>query len=123
MRLPHFALTEICGLAADLTVTCLLIFYLGVDPLAARLPGAATGLATSWRLNRLNGEASARLNSFLTNAVTLTSRIVSVGLFALLQWRNPLVQRLVPLAFSALAAFVLALYGYWRLQKQRQDLD
>lgn len=123
MRLPHFALTEICGLAADLTVTCLLIFYLGVDPLAARLPGAATGLATSWRLNRLNGEASARLNSFLTNAVTLTSRIVSVGLFALLQWRNPLVQPLVPLAFSALAAFVLALYGYWRLQKQRQDQD
>ncbi|MGC4392011.1 hypothetical protein [Agrobacterium sp. M50-1] len=121
MRLSHFALTEICGLAADIVVTCLLIFYLGVDPLAARLPGAATGLATSWRLNRSNGEASARLNSFLTNAVTLTSRIVSVGLFALLQWRNPLVQPLVPLAFSALAAFVLALYGYWRLQRQRQD--
>jgi len=121
LRLSHFALTEICGLAADLVVTCLLIFYLGVDPLAARLPGAATGLATSWRLNRSNGEASARLNSFLTNAVTLTSRIVSVGLFALLQWRNPLVQPLVPLAFSALAAFVLALYGYWRLQRQRQD--
>lgn len=123
MRLPHFALTETCGLAADLAVTCLLIFYLGVDPLAARLPGAATGLATSWRLNRTNGEASARLSSFLMNAVTLTSRIVSVGLFALLQWRNPLVQPLVPLAFSALAALVLALYGYWRLQKQRQDQD
>ncbi|MBA4777636.1 MULTISPECIES: hypothetical protein [Agrobacterium] len=123
MRLPHFALTEIGGLAVDLVVTCLLIFYLGVDPLAARLPGAATGLATSWRLNRSYSEASARLNSFLTNAVTLTSRIVSVGLFALLQWRNPLVQPLVPLAFSALAAFVLALYGYWRLQKQRQDQD
>ncbi|MGP4673670.1 hypothetical protein ACSV5N_17100 [Agrobacterium salinitolerans] len=123
MRLPHFALTEIGGLAVDLVVTCLLIFYLGVDPLAARLPGAATGLATSWRLNRSYGEASARLNSFLTNAVTLTSRIVSLGLFALLQWRNPLVQPLVPLAFSALAAFVLALYGYWRLQKQRQDQD
>ncbi|WLD96862.1 hypothetical protein PX860_15215 [Agrobacterium leguminum] len=123
MRLPHFALTEICGLAVDLAVTCLLIFYLGVDPLAARLPGTATGLATSWRLNRANGEASARLNSFLMNAVTLTSRIVSVGLFALLQWRNPLVQPLVPLAFSALAALALALYGYWRLQKQRQDQD
>ncbi|MBW9073344.1 MULTISPECIES: hypothetical protein [Agrobacterium] len=123
MRRPDFALTEICGLAADLAVTCLLIFYLGVDPLAARLPGAATGLATSWRLNRANGEASARLNSFLMNAVTLTSRIVSVGLFALLQWRNPLVQPLVPLAFSALAALALALYGYWRLQKQRQDQD
>jgi putative flippase GtrA len=123
LRLPHFALTEIGGLAVDLVVTCLLIFYLGVDPLAARLPGAATGLATSWRLNRSYSEASARLNSFLTNAVTLTSRIVSVGLFALLQWRNPLVQPLVPLAFSALAAFVLALYGYWRLQKQRQDQD
>ena len=123
MRLPHFALTEIGGLAVDLVVTCLLIFYLGVDPLAARLPGAATGLATSWRLNRSYSEASARLNSFLTNAVTLTSRIVSVGLFALLQWRNPLVQPLVPLAFSALAAFVLALYGYWRLQKQRQGQD
>ncbi|MGV1956393.1 hypothetical protein ACQZ5G_08805 [Agrobacterium sp. 22-214-1] len=123
MRLSRFALTEICGLAADLAVTCLLIFYLGVDPLAARLPGAATGLATSWRLNRVNGEASARLNSFLMNAVTLTSRIVSVGLFALLQWRNPLVQPLVPLAFSALAALALALYGHWRLQKQRQDQD
>ncbi|CVI56590.1 hypothetical protein CFBP4996_14255 [Agrobacterium leguminum] len=123
MRLPRFALTEICGLAADLAVTCLLIFYLGVDPLAARLPGAATGLATSWRLNRANGEASARLNSFLMNAVTLTSRIVSVGLFALLQWRNPLVQPLVPLAFSIIAALALALYGYWRLQKQRQDQD
>ncbi|UXS40801.1 hypothetical protein FY150_14190 [Agrobacterium tumefaciens] len=123
MRLPRFALTEICGLAADLAVTCLLIFYLGVDPLAARLPGAATGLATSWRLNRANGEASARLNSFLMNAVTLTSRIVSVGLFALLQWRNPLVQPLVPLVFSIIAALALALYGYWRLQKQRQDQD
>lgn len=123
MRLPRFALTETCGLAADLAVTCLLIFYLGVDPLAARLPGAATGLATSWRLNRANGEASARLNSFLMNGVTLTSRIVSVGLFALLQWRNPLVQPLVPLAFSIIAALALALYGYWRLQKQRQDQD
>ncbi|MFB7143904.1 hypothetical protein ACWGMK_04675 [Agrobacterium deltaense] len=123
MRRPDFALTEICGLAADLAVTCLLIFYLGVDPLAARLPGAATGLATSWRLNRANGEASARLNSFLMNAVTLTSRIVSVGLFALLQWRNPLVQPLVPLVFSIIAALALALYGYWRLQKQRQDQD
>ncbi|MBG0508065.1 hypothetical protein I3J13_04770 [Agrobacterium sp. MOPV5] len=123
MKPPHFALTETCGLAADLAVTCLLIFYLGVDPLAARLPGAATGLATSWRLNRANGEASARLNSFLMNAVTLTSRIVSVGLFALLQWRNPLVQPLVPLAFSIIAALALALYGYWRLQKQRQDQD
>lgn len=123
MRRPHFALTEICGLAADLAVTCLLIFYLDVDPLAARLPGAATGLATTWRLNRANGEASARLNSFLMNAVTLTSRIVSVGLFALLQWRNPLVQPLVPLAFSIIAALALALYGYWRLQKQRQDQD
>lgn len=123
MRLPRFALTEICGLAADLAVTCLVIFYLGVDPLAARLPGAATGLATSWRLNRANGGASARLNSFLMNTVTLTSRIVSVGLFALLQWRNPLVQPLVPLAFSIIAALALALYGYWRLQKQRQDQD
>ncbi|MGV1987506.1 hypothetical protein ACQZ5N_12875 [Agrobacterium sp. 22-221-1] len=123
MRLPRFALTEICGLAVDLAVTCLLVFYLGVDPLAARLPGAATGLATSWRLNRANGEASARLNSFLMNAVTLTSRIVSVGLFALLQWRNPLVQPLVPLVFSIIAALALALYGYWRLQKQRQDQD
>ena len=123
MRRPHFALTEICGLAADLAVTCLVIFYLGVDPLAARLPGAATGLATSWRLNRANGEASARLNSFLMNAVTVTSCIVSVGLFALLQWRNPLVQPLVPLAFSIIAALALALYGYWRLQKQRQDQD
>jgi len=123
LRLPHFALTEICGLATDLTVTCLLIFYLGVDPLAARLPGAAAGLATSWRLNRSSGEASAALNSFLTNAVTLTSRIVSVGLFALLQWRNPPVQPLVPLAFSALAALLLALYGYWRLQRQRQEPD
>ncbi|MBP2507859.1 hypothetical protein J2855_001465 [Agrobacterium tumefaciens] len=101
----------------------MLIFYLGVDPLAARLPGAVAGLATSWRLNRSNGETSAALNSFLTNAVTLTSRIVSVGLFALLQWRNPLVQPLVPLAFSALAALLLALYGYWRLQRQRQEPD
>jgi hypothetical protein len=33
------------------------------------------------------------------------------------------VQPLVPLAFSALAALVLALYGYRRLQKQRADQD
>ncbi|MCZ4429279.1 hypothetical protein O3S81_06170 [Agrobacterium sp. SOY23] len=123
MRLPHFALTEICGLAVDLAVTCLLIFYLGVDPLAARLPGAAAGLATSWRLNRSNGNAPDALNGFLMNAVTLISRFVGVGLFALLLWRNPLVQPLVPLALSALAALALALYGYWRLQRQRRDPD
>ncbi|WP_418136330.1 hypothetical protein [Agrobacterium sp. El2ro-1b] len=116
MRLPHFALTEICGLAVDLAVTCLLVFYLRVDPLAARLPGAAAGLATSWKLNRSNG---AELNGFLKNAVTLTSRIVGVGLFALLLWRNPLLQPFIPLALSAIAALVLALYGYFRLQKQR----
>ncbi|MBW9059219.1 hypothetical protein [Agrobacterium pusense] len=114
MRLPRFALTEICGLAADIIVSCLLMFYLGVDALVARVPGAATGLATSWRL---------RPNGFLMNAVTFTSRIVSVGLFALLQWRNPLVQPLVPLVFSAFAALLLALYGYWRLQRQRQERD
>ncbi|MCZ7470460.1 hypothetical protein M0412_11655 [Agrobacterium sp. O3.4] len=123
MRLPHFALTEICGLAADLTVTCLLIFYLGVDPLAARLPGAAAGVATSWRLNRSNSRAPATLSVFLVNAVTLTSRIVGVGLFVLLQWRNPLVQPLIPLAFSAFAALLLALYGYRRLQKRQLDRD
>ncbi|MCZ7462631.1 hypothetical protein [Rhizobium rhizogenes] len=123
MRLPHFALTEICGLAADLAVTCLLIFYLGVDPLAARLPGAAAGVATSWRLNRSNSGAPATLSVFLVNAVTLTSRIVGVGLFVLLQWRNPLVQPLIPLTFSAFAALLLALYGYRRLQKQQLDRD
>ncbi|NTE54014.1 hypothetical protein G6M78_02875 [Agrobacterium tumefaciens] len=123
MRLPHFALTEICGLAADLAVTCLLIFYLGVDPLAARLPGAVAGVATSWRLNRSNSGAPATLSVFLMNAVTLTSRIVGVGLFMLLQWRNPLVQPLIPLAFSAFAALLLALYGYRRLQKQQLDRD
>nr|WP_295977798.1 hypothetical protein [uncultured Agrobacterium sp.] len=123
MRFPHFALTEICGLAADLTVTCLLIFYLGVDPLAARLPGAAAGVATSWRLNRSNSGAPATLSVFLVNAVALTARIVGVGLFMLLQWRNPLVQPLIPLAFSAFAALLLALYGYRRLQKQQLDRD
>lgn len=120
MKLPHFALVEICGLAVDLAVTCLLIFYLRVDPLAARLPGAAAGLATSLRLNRSNG---GELNGFLRNAVTLISRIVGVGLFALLLWRNPLVQPLIPLALSAIAALVLALYGYLRLQKQRRGPD
>ncbi|MCZ7446442.1 hypothetical protein O8B93_02420 [Agrobacterium rhizogenes] len=120
MRLPHFALTEICGLAVDLAVTSLLVFYLRVDPLAARLPGAAAGLATSWRLNRSNGS---ELNGFLRNAVTLTSRIVGVGLFALLLWRNPLLQPLIPLALSAIAALILALYGYVRLQKRRRDPD
>ncbi|MQB10986.1 hypothetical protein DXT96_14180 [Agrobacterium sp. ICMP 6402] len=123
MRLPHFALTEIYGLAVDLAVTCLLIFYIGIDPLAARLPGAAAGLAASWQLNRSKGDTSGRVSGFLTKAVTLTSRIVGVALFALLQWRNPLVQPLIPLALSTLAALALALYGYWRLQRQRLDRD
>ena len=123
MRLPHFALTEIYGLAVDLAVTCLLIFYFGIDPLAARLPGAAAGLAASWQLNRSKGYTSGKVSGFLTKAVTLTSRIVGVALFALLQWRNPLVQPLIPLALSALAALALALYGYWRLQRQRLDRD
>lgn len=123
MKLPHFALTEIYGLAVDLAVTSLLIFYIGIDPLAARLPGAAAGVAASWQLSRSKVDTSGRVSGFLTKAVTLTSRIVSVGLFTLLQWRNPLVQPLVPLAFSALAALALALYGYWRLQKQRPDQD
>ncbi|WCK13244.1 hypothetical protein G6L41_013530 [Agrobacterium tumefaciens] len=123
MRLRHFALTEVYGLAVDLSISFLLIFYIGIDPLASRLPGALTGLATSWRLNHSNGDGRNELNGFLLNAVTLISRMVGVGLFALLQWRNPLVQPLVPLAFSALAALVLALYGYRRLQKQRADQD
>ena len=123
MRLRHFALTQVFGLAVDLSITVLLLFYLGIDPLAARLPGALAGLATSRRLNRSNDDGAKELNGFLTNAVTLISRIVGVGLFALLQWRNPLVQPLVPLAFSALAALVLALYGYRRLRKQRLDRD
>lgn len=123
MTLRHFALTEIYGLAVDLAVTCLLIFYIGIDPLAARLPGAAAGLAASWQINRSKGDASGKVSGFLTNAVTLTSRIVSVGLFALLQWRNPLLQPVIPLAFSALAALALALYGYRRLERQRLDRD
>ncbi|WP_332302100.1 hypothetical protein [Rhizobium sp. GR12] len=123
MRLPHFALTEIYGLTVDLAITCLLIFYIGVDPLAARLPGALAGLVTSWRLNRSNGDGPGKVNGFPTNAVTLISRTVGVGLFVLLQWRNPLVQPLVPLAFSVLAALALALYGYRRLQKQQTDRD
>ena len=123
MRLPHFALTEICGLAVDLAVTCVLIFYLRVDPLVARLPGATAGLATSWQLNRSNANTSDALNGFLMNAVTLISCFVGVGLFALLLWRNPLLQPLIPLTLSALAALLLALYGYRRLQKQRQGPD
>ncbi|CUX34209.1 conserved membrane hypothetical protein [Agrobacterium deltaense Zutra 3/1] len=110
-------------MAADLAVTCLLIFYLGVDPLAARFPGAAVGVVTSWRLNRSNSGTPATLSVFLVNAVTLTARIVGVGLFMLLQWRNPLVQPLIPLASSAFAALLLALYGYRRLQKQQLDRD
>ncbi|MDQ1221370.1 hypothetical protein QE432_002951 [Agrobacterium sp. SORGH_AS 745] len=85
MRLRHFALTEVYGLAVDLSISFLLIFYIGVDPLAARLPGALAGLATSWRLNHSNGDGPNELNGFLFNAVTLISRMVGVGLFALLQ--------------------------------------
>ncbi|MGQ8629870.1 hypothetical protein ACUTJJ_00110 [Agrobacterium sp. DKPNP3] len=117
MRLRSVALSEICGLAADIAITCLLIFFLTVDPIAARLPGAVSGLATSWRLNR---SMSGAPGAFPANAVTLISRIVSVGLFSLLQWRNPLIQPVVPLAFSALAALVLACCGHWRLQKLRR---
>lgn len=116
MRLRSVALSEICGLAADIAITCLLIFFLTVDPIAARFPGAVTGLATSWRLNRSMSGAPGAFPA----AVTLISRIVSVGLFSLLQWRNPLIQPVVPLAFSALAALVLACCGHWRLQKLRR---
>lgn len=123
MRFSRFALSEIYGLAVDLAVTCLLIFYGGIEPLAARLPGAAAGLAASWQMGRSRRDASDEVSGFLAKAVTLTSRIVSVGLFSLLQWRNPLVQPLIPLAFSALAALALALYGYRRLRRQRLDRD
>ncbi|UXS33112.1 hypothetical protein FY152_13770 [Agrobacterium tumefaciens] len=123
MRFSRFALSEIYGLAVDLAVTCLLIFYIGIEPLAARLPGAAAGLAASWQMGRSRRDASGEVSGFLAKAVTLTSRIVSVGLFSLLQWRNPLVQPLIPLAFSALAALALALYGYRRLRRQRLDRD
>ncbi|CUX18111.1 hypothetical protein [Agrobacterium genomosp. 13] len=123
MRFSRFALSEIYGLAVDLAVTCLLIFYVGIEPLAARLPGAAAGLAASWQMGRSRRDASGEVSGFLAKAVTLTSRIVSVGLFSLLQWRNPLVQPLIPLAFSALAALALALYGYRRLRRQRLDRD
>ena len=68
-----------------MAITCLLIFLLTVDPIAARFPGAVTGLATSWRLNR---SMSGAPGAFPANAVTLISRIVSVGLFSLLQWRS-----------------------------------
>jgi hypothetical protein len=123
LRFSRFALSEIYGLAVDLAVTCLLIFYVGIEPLAARLPGAAAGLAASWQMGRSRRDASGEVSGFLAKAVTLTSRIVSVGLFSLLQWRNPLVQPLIPLAFSALAALALALYGYRRLRRQRLDRD
>ncbi|WKL20011.1 hypothetical protein QYR00_13195 [Agrobacterium tumefaciens] len=123
MRFSRFVLSEIYGLAVDLAVTCLLIFYVGIEPLAARLPGAAAGLAASWQMGRSRRDASGEVSGFLAKAVTLTSRIVSVGLFSLLQWRNPLVQPLIPLAFSALAALALALYGYRRLRRQRLDRD
>ncbi|CDN91953.1 hypothetical protein [Agrobacterium tumefaciens] len=123
MRFSRFALSEIYGLAVDLAVTCLLIFYVGIEPLAARLPGAAAGLAASWQMGRSRRDASGEVSGFLAKAVTLTSRIVSVGLFSLLQWRNPLVQPLIPLAFSALAALALALYGYRRLRRRRLDRD
>ncbi|QCM11544.1 hypothetical protein CFBP6625_15110 [Agrobacterium tumefaciens] len=123
MRFSRFALSEIYGLAVDLAVTCLLIFYVGIEPLAARLPGAAAGLAATWQMGRSRRDASGEVSGFLAKAVTLTSRIVSVGLFSLLQWRNPLVQPLIPLAFSALAALALALCGYRRLRRQRLDRD
>jgi len=123
LRFSRFVLSEIYGLAVDLAVTCLLIFYVGIEPLAARLPGAAAGLAASWQMGRSRRDASGEVSGFLAKAVTLTSRIVSVGLFSLLQWRNPLVQPLIPLAFSALAALALALYGYRRLRRQRLDRD
>lgn len=74
-------------------------------------------------MGRSRRDASGEVSGFLAKAVTLTSRIVSVGLFSLLQWRNPLVQPLIPLAFSALAALALALYGYRRLRRQRLDRD
>lgn len=123
MRFPHFALTEICGLGVDLAVTCLLIFYVGIDPLTARLPGAVAGLATSWQMNSCKSDPTGKTGAFLINAVTLTSRIVSLGLFTLLQWRNPLIQPVISLGFSALAALAFALYGYRRLKSHSLERD
>ncbi len=123
MKRPHFALNEISGLVVDLAVTCIMIFAVGIHPLAARLPGAAAGIATSWKLNRNTRDEPGEISAFLMTALTVTSRAVGVGLFCLLQWRNPLIQPLIPLGLSSIAACVLAIYGYRRLLRQKRGRD
>lgn len=118
MKSSRFALTECCGLAVDLIITGLLFLSTTYDPLMARLPGALAGLAVSCSLNNPVSFSPTNISRFLKNAITILSRIVGVGLFTLLLVRNPLLQPIIPLVFSAAAALALALIGYVRLSKR-----
>ncbi|UXS02911.1 hypothetical protein [Agrobacterium tumefaciens] len=117
MRPSRFALAECSGLSVDLLITALLLLGSTFDPMIARLPGAITGMVTTMLLNRSN-KPSATVSRFLKNTLTVLSRLMGIGLFVLLQARNPLLQPLITLAFSAMSGLALALIGYSRVCKR-----
>lgn len=119
MRLSRFALAECSGLSVDLLITSLLFLGTTYDPMIVRLPGAIIGIVTTLLLTNRGSEPSAPVSRFLKNAVTLLSRFMGIGLFVLLQARNPLLQPLITLAFSALSGLALALIGYARVNKRQ----
>ncbi len=117
MRPSRFVLAECSGLSVDLLITALLFVGSSFDPMIARLPGAVIGMVTTMLLNRSN-KPSATVSRFLKNTLTLLSRLMGIGLFVLLQARNPLLQPLITLAFSAMSGLALALICYSRVCKR-----
>lgn len=116
MKTVSFLLFYAACAAVDAGLTWLFLWSGEISVLVARALGAA-GAIMCFVFFQRHFFKKRPVGPLLAGSIGIVSTIVSYGLFALLLFRNTLLQWYVPFLAATLAALILCGLGYWRASK------
>ncbi|TDK35417.1 GtrA family protein [Rhizobium deserti] len=117
-RIFWFLLAGGGGFLVDAGLTHVLITVAGLSPLAARVPAIMAAMAFTWLINRSRtfgpSRRSLAVEGFRYWAVGITSAALNYAIYSSLIFITPLLQPIVAIILSSLAATFYSFFGYSR---------
>lgn len=117
-RLFWFLVAGAGGFVIDAGLTHFLIGYFGHSPFFARIPAIMSAMAFTWLINRKRtfgpSPHSLAVEGFRYWAVGITSALLNYSVYSALMYREPMLQPIVAIIASSLAAVAYSFFGYSR---------
>jgi putative flippase GtrA len=123
-RIFWFLLSGGCGFVIDAGLTHVLIVDLGASAFAARIPAIMAAMAFTFFINRSftfgRSHRSVVQEGFRYWAVGVTSAVLNYAIYSLLMHSAPILQPIVAVTLSSMAATGYSFFGYSRFVFRHQ---